>query len=346
MNPILIRKIVTVLIHALVLFLLGLMVLDAVGRHYSYGTHSYAVAFWSGLLTHGSFAGLIYLAYWMFLPQYLITGEYKRFLVRLLLLMFGFAVYYFIVNEFIVATIGAAFSDLNPNLVVAMLPLSGLCIVLGSGLRIFIQWFKDAYDKAQLEKETLQSNLALLKHQLNPHFLFNSLNNIDALIHAGSPNASLALNKLSDMMRYMVYDSERERVTLAEELAYIENYISLQKLRLHNEDLVRFEVNGDAADHSIAPMLFISFIENGFKHSSLKQDAQPIEIRFDLHPDRLRFFCRNAIAHIEKDKASGIGLENVRQRLALIYGKRHDLEVTSDDRHFTVQLTIRYADED
>lgn len=192
--------------------------------------------------------------------------------------------------------------------------------MLGTFFRLFIQWFNDSFEKIELEKQNFKSELALLKNQLNPHFLFNTLNNIDALINQQSPNASLALNKLSQIMRYVVYDSEKEWVSLSDEINYIQNYISLLKLRISNPNIIDFTVTGSINHQQIAPMLFIAFVENTFKHSSLKDKPNnKIEIKININGNQMDVYCRNTIVDINKDAGSGVGLALLKKRLNMIY---------------------------
>jgi sensor histidine kinase YesM len=214
----------------------------------------------------------------------------------------------------------------------------------------FAYIFRKYSDSVKLEEEkqdlvikNTRSELALLKHQINPHFFFNTLNNVDSLMHEDVQKASTALNKLSDIMRYMIYDSENEKVSLKEELAYIESYISLQKLRLADENMVSFNIKGNVENMQIPPMLFITFIENAFKHSSLQKNSTCIVIKFELSEDQIVFSCTNSIASFptEKDETSGIGLELVKKRLELIYPKSHELKIDKKAQTFTVFLKIK-----
>jgi two-component system, LytTR family, sensor kinase len=195
-----------------------------------------------------------------------------------------------------------------------------------------------------LERQNFKSELSLLKNQLNPHFLFNTLNNIDSLINENSPNASLALNKLSEIMRYVVYDSEKELVPLQDEIDYIRNYIALQKLRMANEDIIKFSIKGDLSNKQIAPMLFIPFVENAFKHSSLKNKSENIiEIKIEIGESEFAFHCSNFIANINKDKSSGIGLGLVKKRLDILFKEKYTLSIDNLDNKFVVNLYIKTA---
>lgn len=343
MNPITIRRIIVFLLHAAVVGMFLVILSANVFQRQTGPGYSSGLSFLDSLLSIGSFFALTYFAYFIFLPQYLITGQPRRFVFRSLLLWAAFLSTYFGLQWMLIGPLGLNLKlfPAGPWEVVVFMSL--FAIVLGSLFRILTQWFKDAYEKAELERQGLKSELALLKHQLNPHFLFNSLNNIDALIHTQSPKASTALNKLSEMMRYVVYDSEREMVPLEEEIAYIENYIDLQKLRLREPENIHFEVQGIVGGQSVAPMLFISFIENAFKHSSLASGAKgPVEIRFDIQPEGISFRCRNHVGKVNKDGSSGIGLENIRKRLDLIYKHRHHLDIREQDGLYLVDLKLKF----
>lgn len=214
----------------------------------------------------------------------------------------------------------------------------------------FAYIFRKYSDSVQLEKEkqdlmlkNTQSELLLLKHQINPHFFFNTLNNVDALINEDSQKASLALNKLSEMMRYMIYDSEKDKVPLKEEVAYIESYISLQKLRIINDNNISFKTTGDLNNVQIAPMLFITFVENAFKHSSLKKSGNSIIIKLDVWENQVNFSCTNSLSSspLEKDKSTGIGLDLIKKRLELIYPNAYELKIDKTEQRFTVNLNIK-----
>lgn len=136
----------------------------------------------------------------------------------------------------------------------------------------FIKWFEDIKLKSDLQKRNYETELALLKSQINPHFLFNTINNIDMLITKDAPSASVYLNKLSDIMRFMLYETKTEKIPLTKELTYIEKFIELQKIRTTNPHYINYTVNGDATNVLIPPMLFIPFIENAFKHAENKKN--------------------------------------------------------------------------
>lgn len=237
--------------------------------------------------------------------------------------------------------------------IVSGLPqLSGLYIFVnilpalftGGLFRFFIDWIKKDKQQLHLSKQNLQSELALLRTQVNPHFLFNSLNNIDTLITVNPAKASDSLLKLSDMMRYMLYEADSETVSLQQETDYLKKYIGLQQIRLTNPELLSFKNSIGNPEIRIAPMLFIPFVENAFKHTTDKRVKNGISITINSTQDSVFFEIINIFdkeKQLIKDETSGIGLNNVKRRLKLLYPDRHKLEITQENNLYTVKLSLR-----
>jgi sensor histidine kinase YesM len=294
------------------------------------------------ILCFGSFLGLVYYSYWLFIPQFLIKKEYSKFFLGLATIIVGFTLYFNLTALFVSEISKIKFHVFVKGSWAGIAGYSLALGVVGTSIRLFVQWVTDAYEKIELERQNFKSELSLLKNQLNPHFLFNTLNNIDSLINEHSPNASLALNKLSEIMRYVVYDSEKELVSLQDEIDYIRNYIALQKLRIANENIIKFSVTGDLSNKQIAPMLFIPFVENAFKHSSLKNKSENlIEIKIEIGENEFAFHCSNLIANINKDKSSGIGLGLVKKRLDMLFKEKYTLSIDNLENKFVVDLYIK-----
>lgn len=208
---------------------------------------------------------------------------------------------------------------------------------------IIFRLIEDWISKEKLIKQNLRSELALLKNQINPHFLFNTLNNIDSLIKSNPDKASETLLKLSEILRYMIYDTNADKVLLADEIRYIESYIDLQKIQFANKELVSIFINDTEAHILIAPMLFIPFVENAFKHCNQKNTPYAISIKFSIEDHIVHFECVNLFDNtkkINKDKAGGIGLNNINRRLELIYPDRHNLKIQEADNQFKVSLSV------
>ncbi len=210
-------------------------------------------------------------------------------------------------------------------------------------IKLMKYWYKNQKLKTELENKNRTSELALLRAQLNPHFLFNTLNNIDVLITSNQEKASDAVIKLSEIMRFTLYDANSDRVLLEKEINYLESYISLQQLRLKNPFFVNFTNEANCKGMSIAPMLFIPFVENAFKHGLKNIVAPGIEISLNCEDGNINFEVVNRYSMIEeqnKDATSGIGLVNTKKRLELLYPNKHKLEIRKSSGIFKVNLTI------
>ena len=210
-----------------------------------------------------------------------------------------------------------------------------------------IDWYQKNEEKKDLERQNLQSELKLLKNQINPHFLFNTLNNIDSMIKKNPDCASQSIVELSEMMRYMIYEANVEKVPLKKELDYIDNYLHLQKLQYGNQELVEYTLTGEPERIEVAPMLFIPFVENAFKHCTNKETRHAIRFEFLCDADKIRFEAMNIADKsqvISKDKTSGIGLDTVKRRLEILYHRRHDLQIQEKNDYFCVSLTLKIND--
>lgn len=204
---------------------------------------------------------------------------------------------------------------------------------IGLIVKGFINWFNDIKLKLELTKKNYEMELALVKSQINPHFLFNTINNIDVLISSDATRASAYLNKLSDIMRFMLYETKPAKINLDKELAYIEKFIELQKIRTTNEHYINYSIKGDPSNFMIPPMLLISFIENAFKHAGNKKVQNAINIHLDIEKERLVFECENAYNQNTKIKSeeSGLGSDLIKKRLALLYPGKHVLNITNNN---------------
>lgn len=219
-----------------------------------------------------------------------------------------------------------------------------LSLSIGYGLTR--QWFKNQERQQKLIQDDLKTQLKYLKAQINPHFLFNTLNMAFASA-TKSQDAVTAdiVEKLSGLMRYVLYESNEDKVFLEKEICYIDNTVSLQLQRLSSElaDQVNYQVEGDWQNHKIAPMILIPFIENVFKHGTILSQRSDISISIFLKDKILTLETRNAKSghFIKKDPNSGIGLKNARERLQLLYPGKHKLEIDDAGSYFHVRLQIQ-----
>ncbi len=209
-------------------------------------------------------------------------------------------------------------------------------------LKGFINWYNDIKIKVALNKRNYEMELAMLKSQINPHFLFNTINNIDVLITKDAIKASDYLNKLSDIMRFMLYETTPEKIPLNKELTYIEKFIELQKIRTTNEHYVNYSLTGDAANFMIPPMILIPFIENAFKHAENKKAENAININLNVEKEKFIFKCENTYnQHTQmKPEHSGLGSEMMKKRLSLLYPGKHKLTITNNNELYQVELSL------
>lgn len=206
----------------------------------------------------------------------------------------------------------------------------------------FSTWFEEVKLKEALQDKNHAMELALVKSQLDPHFLFNTINNIDVLILKDAAEASDYLNRLSDIMRFMLYETKTEEILLSKEVNYIRKYIDLQKIRTANTTYVDFQLSGDVNGRKIAPMLFIPFIENAFKHTLNKKTEDAIRIHIRVEKDQIHMSCINRLEKHRRLKTEdgGLGNELIRKRLELLYPNRHQLDTQQNEAEYQVQLTI------
>lgn len=208
-------------------------------------------------------------------------------------------------------------------------------------MRGFITWYREIKLKEDLSRKNFETELALVKSQVNPHFLFNTISNIDVLIQQDPGKASACLNMLSDIMRFMLYETKTELIPLSKELAYIEKYIHLQKIRTSNPGYVHYCRQGDAEGLLLEPMLMIPFIENAFKYSGNRQLENAIRINIIITKQQLNFTCENNYNQmLQQAGEGGLGNELILKRLMLLYPGKHQLEITDADNHYKVNLLL------
>jgi len=220
----------------------------------------------------------------------------------------------------------------------------GFVILLASAIKLSRHWLQSQQDKADLEIQNRKSELALLRSQVNPHFLFNTLNNIDTLIRKDPDKASDSVLKLSEIMRYFIYEATAEKVPLEKEIDYLRSFIELQRIRHKDPGTIRFRVSGSPGGVVIAPMLFIPFVENAFKHGIKSNRIPAITVDLLIQPRMIWFEVVNFVDTLhtqEKDVGKGIGLSNVIRRLELIYPGQHSLTIEEVEDTYKIVLEIQ-----
>ncbi|WP_205729766.1 sensor histidine kinase [Flavobacterium bernardetii] len=341
------KKSIVYLIHTafwLAYFLLLLVIIAAATQGFSSGPN------FENILKVGipfvvipSFSAF-YLFYFYLFPKYVKTRKIGLSFVYGILFSIGSA---FVGGFFLTLIFGKIFMFEGgwSSFFAEIITMSLIGLFAGT-MSVIIKGFITWYDEIQL-KETLnlknhQIELALVKSQLDPHFLFNTINNIDILLLKDAQLASEYLNKLSDILRFMLFETKTEKIALTKEIEYIEKYIALQKIRTSNDNFVNFIVKGEAANHSVSPMLFIPFIENAFKHVSNKKTENAITVSLVIEKEKIVFECENKYNENKtfQSEFNGLGNELIKKRIELMYPKKHNLAIIKENDTYKVNLTL------
>ena len=293
------------------------------------------------------------------IPKYLKNKQVVKYIlfivltiVMLLLLEefvhFLFKAIYHLPENF-VAIYGVDFENLpmNRNINMSLVLRNLSFLVLSFGYRYVKDWkelMEERNRKQHLLSEKLKVEFNYLKSQVNPHFLFNNLNNIYAITERNhDQEASEAITRLSNLLRFMLYDSNSEFISVQKEISYIQDYIEIQQLRFADEEvIVNFKMDGDLKTTSISPFLLIPFVENAFKYGVKIHQNSIIKVAIEVKEGVLNFKVKNKIHNkVSNHTYSGIGIANVKKRLDLVYANRYTLEINEDNEYYTVNLSIK-----
>ncbi|HVV54572.1 MAG TPA: sensor histidine kinase [Mucilaginibacter sp.] len=286
--------------------------------------------------------GLFYLNYLYLIPKFLDKKKYRNYTIALIVAIIVFALgKYGLARSFktYVLLHDGKMTPLWPYLISAALT-NIFFLFLSTALKFAVDWFLNERIRRDLENQRLSAELAFLKSQINPHFLFNSLNSIYSLAYQKSDATPEAILKLSEIMRYMLYESNDGKVDLSKELQYLQNYIELQKMRFVNRAFVDFKITGEVGDQKIVPLLLIAFIENAFKHGVASDPSMPIRLMINLDGTHLHFYMENKKHMNNRDTEGGIGLQNVKRRLELLYPGRYTLDIQDKPDIYTCELSL------
>lgn len=284
------------------------------------------------------FAGAFgfYTAYNIIAPYFLHKAKTVKIALGIIFLFLIPAIFLYVLSFF--------FLEIDQISLFIAYPILLLFSIMGTLFRVWKYGRNRDMDNARLERKTLETQLNLLKTQINPHFLFNTINNIDVLIESDPKTASNYLRKLADLLRFMLYRvSEEDMIHLIDEIEYLKKYIALQKIRSVNPNFVNFTIEGNPDSITIAPMILIVFVENAFKHVGDKKKDNAIELKMTISPTSLVFQSRNTIRKYPVDfnqKEGGIGLASVKLRLDLIYKGNYQLDISSDELFYETILKI------
>lgn len=287
---------------------------------------------------------------YLLVPRFLFKAKYITYITSLVILiicsylvMRYLAVNYFEKYRIVERRVFSSFFR-------EMLATTNLLTILvfsSTSIKLFQQWARDTQRINELEKNSMQLELKELKNQINPHFLFNMLNNVNVLVRTDPDKASMTILKLSDFLRYQLYDNNQDSVLLMSEIQFLNDFMELEKIRRDdfsfslsienksdNEDLVSQLV--------LPPNLFITFIENAIKHSVDLDNHSEANILFQIYNSELVFICSNTKPDepIDEYQKGGLGLTNVKRRLELLYGKNFSLKIDDTDKNYTATLTF------
>jgi two-component system LytT family sensor kinase len=217
-----------------------------------------------------------------------------------------------------------------------------LVFTMGTCISVIQRWLKTEQNRKETENEKLNTELSFLKSQVNPHFFFNTLNNIYSLAIVRSEKTAPAVMKLSSIMRYILTETQRDMVPLSNEVDFINNFIDLQKVRLTDKVALNFSSEGSVDNLLVAPLLFIPFVENAFKYGVSTKESSNINIEIKTEGSKILFSSSNYIVGSENNlmENTGIGINNVKRRLELMYPDKHKLTTIEKDNYYTVHLEI------
>jgi len=301
-------------------------------------------------------AAAAYINLYVLIPRFLEKGRYTIYVFSLVatiicaasLIVPGYLLGAYINGQSVKQLYGWDDTNFFRILVGNPLQTTTASTTLAMSIKLTKTWIQSKKRQQLLEKEKLETELKFLKYQFNPHFLFNSINSIFFLIHKNPDMASASLAKFSDLLRHQLYECNDNQISLGKEIAYLENFIELERLRQNNNIQVSFNTNTNHAAHvTIAPFILMTFVENAFKHVSHYIDKpNSIHIQLMLEANRLQFLVSNTAAggKAEAVQYGGIGLQNVRRRLDLLYSDKYLLDITNASGRFEVKLTLQLTE--
>lgn len=289
------------------------------------------------------YAAIFYFNWYVLIPRFLARNHILIYIACVLATLVTFAVVRSPLDFYVFREFNPSMTTLYSSERLLHYMLGGFMVIfISSALKVTGNYIKNERLNKELETQKLTAELAYLKSQVNPHFLFNTLNNIYSLAYKQSPETPDAIMKLSLLMRYMLYESNDTLVSLEKEVEHIHNFIDLQKLRLREQTCIQFKITGDLAGKAIAPMLMMTLVENAFKHGLVSKNEIGITLNLEVTENSLHFSTINNSSTHKKREFGGIGLENLRRRLNLLYFKSHTLSFEEKNGTFYASLMLYF----
>jgi len=324
---------------SLILFVLGFILTDTKNDY----TGNWDI--YVNISMFNYFIGIIYFNIYVLVPKLLFRERAALYLFAIAGVTLGtyflfLSVEYFILRPYEIVRKPFTIPDMLTN-------LFGFCFVFtvfigpSTFFKLLQQWMKDTNRIHELEKATIESELEQLKKQVNPHFLFNTLNNVNVLTQTDPEKASQVLTRLSDLLRFQLYDSVKEKIFLNADIHSLTDYLNLEKIRRDNFEF-RILTKGDITNQFIPPLLFIPFVENAVKYSLDSENKSYIYLDFEVEKNILYFVCINSRPDkkVVSQKNGGLGLANVKRRLELLYNEKYTLDIKEDENTYQVNLCL------
>lgn len=286
--------------------------------------------------------GMVYLLLFVFIPRLLFRSRFFYFLLSFLLIITLCYILVWQLDKYFLKGMDLpGFQHIDFSLL-NFIQVGAVCaVLLGAvvGLKVFKKWISDVQRMNELQRTSLEVELQQLKSQVNPHFLFNTLNNLLVLTKTDPERASAVLLGLSDLLRYQLYDSSKDRIVLSKDIAFLHNFLALEKIR-KNDFEYNIHTEGNMDSIMLPPFLFIPFVENAVKHGASTVGHSYLTLDFKINEQGLHFHSENSKPSIKQNTVGGLGLANIKRRLELLYPDNHRLQITDNSDNYIVNLTI------
>lgn len=304
--------------------------------------------FYASLATLFAFAFPVYTNLYILVPKYFIRNKIATYVSLLLLIISLSLVIMSVALQYIWQFYGLEIScvseDRDPYSILKIIGavVSITLFVAGTtSLYLFRRWMTYDLQIHELENATMQTELKQLKNQINPHFLFNMLNNANILVKENPDEASLVLSRLNDLLQYQLNDSSRSEVYLSADITFLSSFLELEKVRRDNFQFI-ISKEGQINNTSIPPLLFIPFVENAIKHNPDSENLSYVHLYFEVRDKELFFTCINSKPRVPiKSEGGGLGLSNIKRRLELLFPNKHTLELIDTETIYTVKLHLQ-----
>jgi len=289
---------------------------------------------------------ITYFTIYYLIPKFILKKKYFNFFVLFILALILFylvrtGLNYILVTKNIWPEASGLQRAFTFNHVIEVTIGAVYVIAFVSAIKLTFEWIREKGKNDELQKVQLQTELNFLKTQIQPHFFFNTLNNLYSLVIKKSPNAPDVVMKLSEIMQYVIYEVKESKISLLKEINYIYSYLELEKLRYGNRVVSDLRIKGNIDELKIPPLLFLPFIENCFKHGVKNNENVKVDINFEVRNNFLYFTVSNTFQNNEETTIKhGIGIENVKRRLQLLYNKDFSLKTSVENNKFKVLLKL------